>query len=136
MTAAVLILVSVFIFGLLVLGTWRWADLRADTGAWNRLVLLQPMAPPVFDVAMVAGLPEPAQRFFRFAIRPGTPLCTVAEIHMAGEFSLGTRVEPRSMPMHAKELVALPHGFVWTIRARSHLLHLSVSDAAEDGDSW
>jgi len=130
------ILVSVFTLVLLGLGAWRWADLKADAGVWKRLVLSQPVAPPVFDVAMIGGLPEPAQRFFRFAIRPGTPLRSVAEIHMAGEFSLGTRSEPRTMPMQAKELLALPHGFVWTIRARSGLLHLSGSDAAEDGDSW
>jgi hypothetical protein len=37
-----------------------------------------------FDPAMVAGLPEPAQRFFKFAIAPGTPLLPVAEIDMGG----------------------------------------------------
>jgi hypothetical protein len=30
-------------------------------------------------------------RFFYFAIKPGAPLLTVAEIDMGGEFSLGTR---------------------------------------------
>ncbi|MCO4321102.1 DUF6544 family protein [Aliidiomarina quisquiliarum] len=43
---------------------------------------------------MVNDLPEPAQRFFNFAIAPGTPLYTVAEIDMEGQFSLGSQEKP------------------------------------------
>lgn len=84
---------------------------------------------------MIAGLPDPAQRFFRFAIRPGTPLFTVAEISMAGDFSLGSKAEPNYMPMHAEQILAAPHGFIWKVRA-GKVLSISGSDGAEDGASW
>lgn len=48
-----------------------------------------------FDSAMVMQLPEPARRFFQFAIQPGTRLSSVAEIRMEGELSLGTKQEPK-----------------------------------------
>jgi hypothetical protein len=85
---------------------------------------------------MVADLPEPAQRFFRFAIKPGTPLYTVAEIFMEGEFRLGNLAEPHDMPMYAKELLASPHGFIWKMRAGNGVKRISGSDAAQNGDSW
>jgi hypothetical protein len=54
--------------------------------------------PAMYDPAMVADLPELSQRFFNFAIRPGTPLLTLAEIDMGGEFSL-SRDKPNYQPM-------------------------------------
>jgi hypothetical protein len=84
---------------LVALGSWRWLDIRTDRTAWRRLVSLQPAEVPVFDASMTAALPQPAQRFFRFAIAPGTPLHTVAEIAMEGEFSLGNKDKPDYMPM-------------------------------------
>src|SRR5689334_5421094 len=72
--------------------------------------------------SLVAGLPEPARRFFEFAIRPGTPLDTTAEITMAGELSLGTRDKPGSLQMHARQVLAAPHGFTWSVTAGEGLM--------------
>ena len=85
---------------------------------------------------MVAGLPEPARRYFGFAIRPGTPLHTVAEIRMTGRFGLGTREKPGYMAMTAVEVLAAPEGFVWSMAARRGAMRLSGSDAAAAGGSW
>lgn len=121
---------------LVVLGTWRWADHKADDAAWASLASHQPSAPDTFDPAMVDGLPEPAQRFFRFAIRPETPLYTVTEISMEGEFSLGNKAKPNYLPMRAEQILAAPHGFVWKLHAGNGLMRVSGSDVAQDANSW
>ena len=84
---------------------------------------------------MVAALPDPARRFFRFAIAPGTPLHTVAEIAMTGEFSLGSKDKPGYMPMRAEQVLAAPHGFIWKARAGDRIW-FSGSDGAAQGRSW
>ncbi len=85
---------------------------------------------------MVAELPGPARRFFEFAITPGTPLYTVAEIEMTGRFSLGTKEAPNYMAMTAHQILAAPEGFVWSMSASKGLMRVSGSDAAADGESW
>ncbi len=84
---------------------------------------------------MIAELPDPARRYFRFAIDPGTPLVTVAEIAMEGEIGLGNRAAPSYLPMRARQILAAPEGFVWKLGTRNRL-RVSGSDAAESGRSW
>ena len=120
---------------LVALVLWRWTDRQADEAAWSGLASFQPLAPASFALSMLDELPEPAQRFFRFAITPGTPLYTVAEISMEGEFSLGTKAEPNYLPMRAEQLLAAPYGFVWRVHA-GEALWFEGSDGALDGTSW
>ena len=89
----------------------------------------QPAAPARFDPAQLAGLPEPARRFFTYAIRPGAPLRTVAEIDMTGQFSLGDKDRPGYRPMRAHQILAAPEGLVWSMRTTGGL-PLSGSDSA------
>lgn len=119
-----------------MLAAWRWADHRADAKVWARLASHQPADPGTFDHSMILGLPEPARRYFLYTIRPGTPLYTVAEITMEGEFSLANKAKPDYMPMRAEQILAAPHGFVWTMRAGRGLMRVSGSDSAEEGHSW
>jgi len=135
MTKAMLALLAAVTLALLALLAWRWTDTLAEQDAWRRLISLQPAAPAAFDDSMIATLPDPAQRFFRFAIAPGTPLHTVAEISMEGEFSLGNKAEPNYMPMRAEQLLAAPYGFVWRVRAGDRVW-FAGSDGAADGSSW
>jgi hypothetical protein len=118
--------------GLLLL---RWRDRRADLAAWFRIAALQPANPMRFDPAMVACLPEPAQRFFKFAIAPGTPLLPVAEVDMGGQFSMGTKDAPNYRRMQAQEILAAPHGFVWRMRLLGWV-PVSGSDAGSVSGSW
>jgi len=111
----------------------RLSDWHADHAQWLRLAALQPANPGRYDPDMVAHLPEPARRFFKFAIAPGTPLLTVAEIDMGGEFSLGSRDEPRYQPMDAREILAAPTGFLWKLRL-PHMV--SGSDFGSVTGSW
>lgn len=118
---------------LLILLALRLADSHADEAAWARLAASQPADPARFDPAMVEQLPEPARRFFHFAIAPGTPLLTVAELEMGGEFSLGSRDDPRYQPMLARQLLAAPRGFIWRLRLPGMV---SGSDFGAGGLSW
>lgn len=131
----ILILLTLAVAAVVFLGGWRWTDKSADQAAWIRLASHQPLAPAAFDLSMIAGLPDPAQRFFRFAIKPGTPIYTVAEVSMQGEFSLGNKMEPNYMPMRAEQILAVPNGFVWNVRAGDRIW-FAGSDGADDGISW
>ncbi len=113
--ALILVVVSLCIVALAVL---RLMDRREDRAEWDRLALLQPKAPDRFDPEMVADLPGPARRYFAYTIDPGTPLRPVAVIEMTGEFSLGTKEDPRYQPMEARQILAAPEGFVWVMRTR------------------
>jgi hypothetical protein len=84
---------------LLALAGWRILDHWADRTEMSRLRQLQPENPQPFDHEMLEQLPEPAQRFFKFSIAQGTPLQPVAEISMAGQFSLGDKSDPKYMTM-------------------------------------
>ena len=116
---------------LIALSAMRLLDWRADRAEWDRLAALQPENPELFDAAMVAGLPEPAQRYFAYTIWPGTPLLPVAVIEMTGEFSLGSKDDPRYQPMEARQILAVPEGFVWSMRTRG-----GMPVSGSDSGSW
>lgn len=120
---------------LLLLGTWRQSDIRAEQAAWNRLAARQTEPAERFDPAMTAGLPDAAQRFFRYAIEPGTPLFRVAMVSMEGEFGLGNKAKPGYLPMRAKQILAAPYGFVWRVHA-GDAVRISGSDGLEEGSGW
>lgn len=116
--SAILILLAIAVLALVVLLV---LDRRAERTEWGRLAALQPADPVPFAPEMVAGLPEPARRYFTYTISPGTPLLPVAEIDMTGQFSLGTREAPNYQPMEARQILAAPDGFVWAMRTRGGL---------------
>ena len=115
---------------------WRWSDHHADYVEKSRLIALQPDRPPQFKLSMIADLPEPAQRYFKFTIAPDTPLLTVANIRMSGQFSLGTKEVPRYMKMSADQTLASPYGFIWKMRAARRAVHLSGSDTGRWTRFW
>jgi hypothetical protein len=107
----------------------RIRDARADRSEWAALRSLQPANPQRFAHSVVEELPAPARRYFTFAIAPDTPLLTVAELTMSGRFSLGTKASPNYQAMVARQILAVPSGFVWQMRTRTGL-PISGSDAA------
>lgn len=125
-------LVLVLGVGLAASAVWRQMDHRADRAEMDRLTSYQPDDPPRFSAEMVAGLPEPARRFFTFAIAEGTPLYTVARLEMTGLFGMGNKAAPRYMPMRATQVLAAPHGFVWAMSAAEGAMRVAGSDS----DSW
>jgi hypothetical protein len=81
----------VLIVGLFSLYGGRHLDHRQDLDEMNRLIATQLVSPSVFSTTMVQDLPEAARRFFTYAIIEGTPLYSVADIAMEGQFSLSTK---------------------------------------------
>ncbi|MEJ7929803.1 DUF6544 family protein [Ramlibacter sp. AN1015] len=117
-------------------GSRRTADERQADLAWDQLLGAAAAPSERFHPSMVAGLPEPAQRFFAYAIQPGTQLSAAVEITMEGELSLGTKEDPKYQPMRARQLLVSPHGLVWRVQAGSGWLRMSGSDGMVQGRSW
>jgi hypothetical protein len=122
------VLVLFFLTGL-ALSVWRLLDHRADLNAMHELALSQHAQPPTFTTDMGAHLPEPARRYFLYTIKPGTPLFSVACITMVGRFGMGNRDKPNYLDFTATQVLAMPAGFVWKMRARRGLMRLSGSDS-------
>lgn len=112
------------------------ADRRDVQRAWAELERRPVRLPDRYAPDMVAALPEPARRFFRFAIQPGTPLASVVELEMTGELSLGTREAPGYQPMRARQVLAPPYGLIWDLEAGSGVMRITGSDGMVDDTSW
>ena len=110
----------------------RWSDRRKDAIVWAGLRARQARNPARFDPAVLDGLPEPVQRYFRFAIAPGTRLFPLAEIDMQGDFGPGSRDAPNYAPMVARQILCAPHGFVWQMSSGL----ISGSDGLGPDGSW
>lgn len=132
LTNPILYVATGIIFALIAMIALRASDKDNDRKAWARLVELGRTDKVVYDPALVADLPEPAQRYFNYTIRKGAPLRSVAEIDMTGEIGLGTLDAPGYQPMQAFQILAHPYGLVWTLKAG----FISGSDGALPETSW
>jgi hypothetical protein len=94
--------------------------------------------PPLkrFELTDIAGLPEIAQRYFRHAIAPGTPLYTVAELEMEGTFLLGGKEKFQTYRLFARQALRPPDQFVWISKMHSGAMTISGSDALVRGEAW
>jgi hypothetical protein len=119
-------------FGLSLLLGRRVLDSRQERHIWRALVRRAGRADGVFTPDLVTGLPEAAQRYFKYSIRTGSTLYKAVEVDMGGELGFGNRDQPRYRPMSARQLLAPPHGLVWRVRTGL----LAGSDGISDGVSW
>ena len=114
----------------IAVGTRRW---KRDSGAAiGRLYAPGPVLEEVSG-AQPEGLPEPVERYFRFALTAGQPFVRHAFIRWSGELlmfgSSGWR--PFSAEQHFS---GNPPGFVWDARVRAApLLSVRVRDSYVDG---
>lgn len=127
------LLISIILIIGVNLAIIRFNDAYTDHQQWRRLRATQPTNPSTYNPSMVDELPEPARRLFNFAISPGTPLLTVAEIEMGGQFSLGSLEKLNYQTMEARQILAAPTGFVWQLRLPNWV---SGSDFGSDSSSW
>lgn len=123
----------VLLIGLII---WRQMDHRADRKEMDRLIQLQPESPLRFSTELLAGLPEPARRYFTFAISEGTPLYTVAQLQMSGQFGMGDKDDPGYMPMQATQVLAAPEGFVWKMSGGTGAMRMAGSDSGTWTRFW
>lgn len=81
---------------------------------------------PAFAAADLEGLPEPARRWLRHAIAPGTSLTPACRLWMEGTMT-PTPGGP-AVALTAVETLAPRKGFVWTAKARMNGLPVRVRD--------
>ncbi|WP_210401681.1 DUF6544 family protein [Lacimicrobium sp. SS2-24] len=124
-----MLIIAIVLLLLLILLARRMADYRADRRVTEHLISTQPELPDVFHPDMVASLPEPARRYFLYTIAPDTPLYPVVDFTMTGKFALGTRQQPNYFAMRARQVLSVPQGFIWSMRASRGWMRVSGSDS-------
>ncbi len=77
-----------------------------------------------FDLATLADLPPPAQRFLRRALPEGTPLTNGIELAMEGEIKLGGRW----LRFTARQILVARLGFVWAPVVGKRILRFVGAD--------
>lgn len=134
-----LLVLAALMVAAVVLGLWVHSRDQAQAAqVWAALEAAREADPPPYDPAMVADLPEVAQRYFARAITPGTPLHRVVRLDMAGSFIMNGN----EMAMTARQILAPPgQGFVWQAEVGQGLMRFAGSDGyhAPTGgavDSW
>lgn len=132
MIAVIALLVVAGAFWLYGNRNFRTRMSEVDT-AWQAIQDARRPPPALFDPAMLDGLPAVAQRYFRHAIAPGTPLATRVRLRMTGTFRLGDADNHRNFVMQARQLLAPPHAFVWVPRMRAGIMVIDGADLLHRG---
>ena len=133
-----LLVVATVLVAAVALGLWvQSRDSAQAARVWDALEAARAVDPPRYDPAMLADLPEVAQRYFARAIEPGTPLHRVVRLQMTGSFIMNGN----AMPMEARQILAPPtRGFVWKADIGSGLMRFGGSDgyhrAGGAEESW
>ncbi len=125
-------LLFVCVMTIAALASWRAFDRRRDDVAWHGLAGTSENSENLFDIAQIADLPEPAQRYFRYCIKPGTPLHQVVELEMSCNLGLGSSSKPKYRSFFARQILAPPNGLVWRTSSR----YISGSDGLTPNTSW
>jgi hypothetical protein len=118
---------------ILAMALWRLHDHYNDKRTRAELLTLASKDNnSTYSSSLVVELPEPARRYFNYAIASGTPLTNVVELEMSGELGLGTKDDPKYQPMKANQILAPPYGLVWQLKSSA----FNGSDGATPTSSW
>lgn len=118
-----------------ILGALRAVHDREVARLWEQL--RQPAGPQRFDPQSLAALPEPAQRYLRHAIAPGTPLAASVVVQMEGRIGLEPGAD--KLPFRAEQILATPRGLIWKAAVGDGAVRISGDDrytAGEGGMRW
>jgi hypothetical protein len=118
-----------------VLGSLRILHDREIERLWETLRM--PPGATLFDPGSVAHLPDPAQRYLRHAIAPGTRLARSVVIEMQGR--IGLKPGADMLPFQARQILATPDGLIWRAVVGEGIRQITGSDrfvAGEGAMHW
>lgn len=124
------VLVLFFIGVAAILGSLRILHDRETDRLWETLRV--PPGTATFDTNSIAHLPEPAKRYFRHAIAPGTRLARSVVVEMQGRIGLKPGAE--KLPFQAVQILAIPTGFFWRATVDEGMLKITGSDRYVAGE--
>jgi hypothetical protein len=132
--AVTLVGLVVLIGGVLAWGAVRWD--RATEALRARLDAARvPHAVKTFDERELDGLPAPAQRYFRAALKVGQPIIAAATVDHAGTFNMSATGESWKPFTSAQRVITSRPGFVWDGRVSMMPgLRVHVHDAYVAGE--
>ncbi len=104
---------AVLLVAAIALSLWSALAKPRAEAAWRSLRC--PSKGARFHPRMVAGLPEPARRYFLHTIQPGTTLASSVELQIIGSIRLSRN--GKWIPLRAAEMLSPPRGFVFTAAA-------------------
>jgi hypothetical protein len=119
---------SIIASTLFVLGIQQRRFQQRVAHLWHNLEAVEPSRTS-FSPDMVAHLPEPVQRYFLRAIKPGTPLASSVSLKMSGLIRLGTNWHPFT----AAQVIGQQRGFVWKADTRMGQTRLQGADYYSNG---
>ena len=125
---AVIALLAIAVMSLL--GSLRILHDREIEQLWETL-----RAPPgttLFEPALIAHLPDPAQRYLRHAIAPGTRLARSVVIEMQGR--IGLKPGADKQPFEASQILAMPNGLIWRATVGEGIKQITGSDRYVAGE--
>jgi hypothetical protein len=129
-TFIALSLVLLLLLGGIALMLLAIADMRREQRLVQALQSASSAEPPRFDLAQIAHLPPPVQRYFKHAIAPDTPLVRNAIFSMQGRIKLG---QDDWWPYTAQQLLVPGQGYLWSAVARKGWWRISGSDSLHAG---
>lgn len=114
-TGPLLLVVLAILLAALVVSARLWRRRQAANGIrdswWSWAFARGPWTAQPFDLAEIAGLPAAADRFLRFAIAPGTPVETAANIAVGSGETTALAIRQRP-PERGHMALAPRHGCV------------------------
>jgi len=113
-----------------ILGSLRILHDRQLERLWETLRV--PSGTALYDPESVAHLPEPAQRYLRHAIAPGTRLARSVVVEMQGRIGLKPGVD--KLPFQARQILAMPNGLIWRATVGEGIMQFTGSDRYVAGE--
>ena len=93
-------------------GAWQWANTTRDLVTQLDAGRVAP-AITRYEVAELAPLPAPVQRYFRAALTDGQPIVTAVTLTQSGTFNLGKTADQWKQFTATQRFTTARPGFVW-----------------------
>ena len=115
-------------------GAWRWSGATSDLVAKLDAGRVAP-ATSRYDVAELADLPAPVQRYFRAALTASQPIITALRLTQTGRFNLSATADQWKPFTATQAFTTSRPGFVWDANITLFPgLPVRVVDAFVDGE--